>query len=108
MNITDEYLERINAKRSAFNKTRLTRDQVRAIPRHEYEGKSGSDLTDFLVGYLTGFPMPSAAGITGAVLHTSSSASASSSDDDTSSRSSSYDSGSSSSDSGGYSDSSFD
>lgn len=133
MAVIDEYqLDRINKERKKAGLPPLTRVQAAAaVSRHEMERRERNDSSDFsiahfLISYTIGIPMPSAAGIAGAMMHTPSKPvtdvnydppqersapsqindghSSSKSGDDSpaaSSSSSSYDSSPSSSDSGG-------
>jgi len=112
-------LDLINAERRRKGKPPITPAQARTAV--STGPGSGFDMTHFLIGYATGIPMPSGAGIVGAMLHPSSStaaASPSSSSDDSFSggggsysgegASSSWDSSSSSSSSDSSSSSSSD
>lgn len=67
----DDYdLEKINAERRRKGLPPLSRSQAdSAVASRSDDG--GFDATHFLIGYMTGIPMPSAAGIIGAVMHPS-------------------------------------
>lgn len=72
-------LEAINAERRRKGLPPLTREQARAAIRERAEmitrerpgtdPDNGFNVTHFLIGYLTGIPMPSTAGIMGAMMH---------------------------------------
>jgi hypothetical protein len=75
--VINEYeLERINKERRKARLPQLTRTQAAAaVSRKEMERAQRNDTSDFnaahfLIGYTTGIPMPSAAGIAGAMMHT--------------------------------------
>lgn len=73
--IISEYdLNRINNERRKARLSQLTRTQAAAaISRHEMERRERNDTSDFsvahfLIGYTTGIPLPSVAGIAGAMM----------------------------------------
>jgi len=96
--MTNIDLDTVNHERRRKGLPPLNSDQARkAVQEHTPSSDSGFDTTGFLIGYMTGIPMPSAGGIMGAALHHSSFTPPS--DSYSSGSDSSWDSGSSSSDS---------
>lgn len=73
--MTQYELEQINARRRAQGLPPLSRAQADTALRERASSArsddSGFDTTHFLIGYLTGIPMPSGAGIMGAMMHPS-------------------------------------
>jgi hypothetical protein len=68
----DHELDQINAERRRRGLPRLSRvEAVRAVESRRADD-GGFDMMHFLIGYGTGLPMPSGAGIMGAMLHQSS------------------------------------
>lgn len=69
-------LDQVNRERRHKGLPPLTRDQAYSAMRERPTAQaashdSGFDTTGFLIGYMTGIPMPSAGGIVGAMLHDS-------------------------------------
>jgi|EndMetStandDraft_7_1072992.scaffolds.fasta_scaffold72012_4 hypothetical protein len=64
-------LSRVNQERRRRRLKELTQEQARRLAAHHQASDTRLNLTDFLIGYTTGIPMPSADGIAGALLHDS-------------------------------------
>jgi uncharacterized membrane protein YgcG len=78
MIITDERLASINAGRASRGLPPLTKQEAiklvrdrraEAVAQSNHSEQSSDFLMHFLIGYGTGFPLPSAGGIIGAMMH---------------------------------------
>jgi hypothetical protein len=65
-------LSRVNQERRRRGLKAITYAQAQRLAAQHQTSDSGLNITDFLIGYTTGIPMPSAEGIVGAMLHDSS------------------------------------
>lgn len=68
--MTDLDLQNVNNVRRRLGKPLLTMEQAkRALAERGSAQGDGDEIMEFLIGYMTGIPYPSPAGIAGALLH---------------------------------------
>ena len=67
--MTEAELQRINEERRRRGLPPLSMSQARNAIEERRASAGTDDTADFLIGFMTGIPMPSPGGVMGAILH---------------------------------------